>query len=234
MNSGTDAIKLSLKAHGIKEGDEVITAANTFIATANAIMNAGGFPVFADCDEDMCLDYEDALEKITSLTTAICHVHIGGLVSDAALMLAKYCDDHGLFFVEDAAQAHGSTNKGKKAGTLGIAAGFSFYSTKVITTGEGGMVTTNDKDLVNKLLEKITKFICLHIDKQIEAGADTIQIFDSWAGLLPKNKLPDYCYIPTNKIVNYVKSLNDIFFNDLEIRKPDYFLGIKGSSFGDQ
>ena len=65
---------------------------------------------------------------------------------------------------------------------------------------------TKDKDLVNKLLEKITKFICLHIDKQIEAGADTIQIFDSWAGLLPKNELENYCYNPTEKIIDYLKS----------------------------
>ena len=73
---------------------------------------------------------------------------------------------------------------------------------------------TKDKDLVNKLLEKITKFICLHIDKQIEAGADTIQIFDSWAGLLPKNELQNYCYNPTAKIINYLnsKKINVICF----------------------
>ena len=73
---------------------------------------------------------------------------------------------------------------------------------------------TKDKDLVNKLLEKITKFICLHIDKQIEAGADTIQIFDSWAGLLPKNELENYCYNPTAKIIDYLnsKKINVICF----------------------
>ena len=65
---------------------------------------------------------------------------------------------------------------------------------------------TKDKDLANKLLKKITKFICLHIDKQIEAGADTIQIFDSWAGLLPKNELENYCYNPTAKIIDYLNS----------------------------
>tara|TARA_B100001123_G_C15247793_1_gene1001588 strand:+ start:78 stop:1199 length:1122 start_codon:yes stop_codon:yes gene_type:complete len=149
-NSGTSALEIIFRAIDVN-GKEVILPSNTFIATANAIINAGGTPVFADCDEDMCLDYEDALEKITSLTTAICHVHIGGLVSDNAIRLAQYCDDNGLFFVEDAAQAHGSINKGKKAGTLGIAAGFSFYSTKVMTTGEGGMITTNDQELVNKM-----------------------------------------------------------------------------------
>jgi len=73
---------------------------------------------------------------------------------------------------------------------------------------------TKDKDLVNKLLEKITEFICLHIDKQIEAGADTIQIFDSWAGLLPKKELQNYCYNPTAKIIDYLKSekINTICF----------------------
>jgi len=149
-NSGTSALELIFRALDV-HGKEVILPSNTFIATANAIMNAGGIPVFADCDDDMCLDYNDATKKITSLTAAICHVHIGGIVSDNALMLAQYCDDHGLYFVEDAAQAHGSINKGLKAGTLGIAAGFSFYSTKVITTGEGGMVTTNDEELVSKM-----------------------------------------------------------------------------------
>ena len=149
-NSGTSALELIFKALDV-EGKEVILPSNTFIATANAIMNAGGILVFADCDESMCLDYQDAINRITPLTAAICHVHIGGIVSDGALKLAQYCEKNSLFFVEDAAQAHGSKNKGIQAGTLGIAAGFSFFSTKVITTGEGGMVTTDDEELVNKM-----------------------------------------------------------------------------------
>jgi len=149
-NSGTSALELIFRALNIT-GKEVIMPSNTFIATANAIMNAGGIPVFADCDDQMCLDYDDTLSKITPQTIAICHVHIGGIVSENALRLAKHCDNHGLYFVEDAAQAHGSSNQGKKAGTLGVAAGFSFFSTKVMTTGEGGMVTTDDIELVNKM-----------------------------------------------------------------------------------
>ena len=149
-NSGTSALELIFRTLNVK-GKEVILPSNTFIATANAIMNAGGIPVFADCDDYMCLDYDDTLEKITSQTAAICHVHIGGLVSGTALRLAQYCEKHDLYFVEDAAQAHGSSLQGKKAGTLGIAAGFSFFSTKVMTTGEGGMVTTNNEELVNKM-----------------------------------------------------------------------------------
>ena len=149
-NSGTSALELIFRAIGI-EGKEVIMPSNTFIATANAILNAGGIPVFADCDENMSLDFKDTISRITENTVGICHVHIGGLVTDSALQIASYCDEHNLFFVEDAAQAHGSSNMDKKAGTLGIAAGFSFFSTKVMTTGEGGMVTTNDQDLVTKM-----------------------------------------------------------------------------------
>jgi perosamine synthetase len=149
-NSGTSALELIFRTLDV-HGKEVILPSNTFIATANAIMNAGGKPVFADCDDNMCLDYGDTIKKITPQTAAICHVHIGGIVSDNAIKLARYCDKHNIYFVEDAAQAHGTINKSKKAGTLGIAAGFSFFSTKVITTGEGGMVTTNDKELVDKM-----------------------------------------------------------------------------------
>ncbi len=149
-NSGTSALELIFRALNIK-GKEVILPSNTFIATANAIINAGCIPVFADCDETMCLDYNDTVSKINSNTAAVCHVHIGGLVSNGALSLAKYCKENGIFFVEDSAQAHGTENNNIKAGTLGIAAGFSFFSTKVMTTGEGGMVTTNDNILVTKM-----------------------------------------------------------------------------------
>ena len=149
-NSGTSALELIFRALNVNN-KEVILPSNTFIATANAILNAGGVPVFADCDENMCLDYLDAIKKISKKTVAICHVHIGGILTDSAIRLAKYCKENDLYFVEDAAQAHGSMNKNIKAGTLGIAAGFSFFSTKVMTTGEGGMVTTNDSILVEKM-----------------------------------------------------------------------------------
>lgn len=149
-NSGTSALELIFRALDVKD-KEVILPSNTFIATANAIINAGGTPVFSDCNDDMCLDYEHTIKLITENTAAICHVHIGGLISNSAIKLAKLCDEKDIHFVEDAAQAHGTIYDDKKAGTLGIAAGFSFFSTKVITTGEGGMVTTNDAGLVEKM-----------------------------------------------------------------------------------
>ncbi|MCX6237754.1 MAG: DegT/DnrJ/EryC1/StrS family aminotransferase [Bacteroidia bacterium] len=149
-NSGTSALELICRALKIS-GKEVVLPSNTFVATANAIINAGGIPVFADCGDDMCLDPDDVVAKITSRTIAVMHVHIGGIVSESIFELQKICHEKNLHLIEDAAQAHGSALNGIKAGTFGIAAGFSFFSTKVMTTGEGGMVTTNDLKLVEKM-----------------------------------------------------------------------------------
>lgn len=149
-NSGTSALELICRGLDVA-GKEVILPSNTFIATANAVLNAGGIPVFADCADNMCLDESDVIKKITKNTIAIIQVHIGGIVSESTLKLKKICEDRKLYFVEDAAQAHGSSLKNIKAGAFGVAAGFSFFSTKVMTTGEGGMVTTNDEALVEKM-----------------------------------------------------------------------------------
>ena len=149
-NSGTSALELIFRAIGI-EGREVIMPSNTFVATANAIINAGGIPVFADCDDQMCLSYSDVVSRITDKCAGVCHVHIGGLVTPDALRLAEYCRERGLHFVEDACQAHGTSIDGEMAGSLGTAGAFSFFSTKVMTTGEGGMVTTNQYSLVEKM-----------------------------------------------------------------------------------
>lgn len=149
-NSGTSALELICRAIGV-EGREVVLPSNTFIATANAILNAGGTPVFADCGDDMCLDAEDAVRRVTPKTAAIIQVHIGGIVSPSAMALRDYCKENGIHFLEDAAQAHGSSLQGIKAGAFGTAAGFSFFSTKVMTTGEGGMVTTDDALLAQKM-----------------------------------------------------------------------------------
>tara|TARA_B100000029_G_scaffold514502_1_gene617587 strand:- start:1209 stop:2330 length:1122 start_codon:yes stop_codon:yes gene_type:complete len=149
-NSGTSALELIFRALDVKD-KEVILPSNTFIATANAIINAGAKPIFADCNDDMCMDYDSVMSLINKNTIAVCYVHIGGLVSESALQLSAFCLENNIYFVEDAAQAHGSSNMDRKAGSLGVAAGFSFFSTKVMTTGEGGMVTTNDQSLVEKM-----------------------------------------------------------------------------------
>ena len=149
-NSGTSALELIFRAIGV-EGREVILPSNTFLATAIAVRNAGAIPVFADCSDDMSLDPDDAASRVTSNTAAIAQVHIGGVVSEGVRQTQQLCQDKGIHLVEDAAQAHGSVLDGKKAGSFGTAAGFSFFSTKVMTTGEGGMVTTDDPDLVRRM-----------------------------------------------------------------------------------
>ena len=153
VNSGTDAIKISLKVLNIKRGDEVITAANTFVATVGAIHELGAKIVFVDVmPENLSIDPDDLRRKITNDTAGVILVHIGGIISPHLYEIEKICQDNGLFLIEDAAHAHGSSIKGKKAGTLGICGSFSFYPTKVLNTAEGGMITTDDKTIFEKSL----------------------------------------------------------------------------------
>lgn len=145
-SSGTAALQAILAALDVR-GGEVIVPSNTFAATAFAVLHAGGRPVFADIGPDLTLDPADVAGRITPHTKAIVTVHIGGLISPATLQLAELSREHGIPLVEDAAHAHGSTLHGRPAGSFGVAAAFSFFSTKVITTGEGGMVLTADRRL---------------------------------------------------------------------------------------
>ena len=150
FNSGTSALHAALLAHGIGNGDEVIVPSFTFIATANAPLFVGAKPVFADIeDKTYGLDPEDVKEKITKKTKAIVPVHYGGcpcLINE----LRGIAKDNDLILIEDAAEAFGATVNGKKVGTFGDAAVFSFCSNKVITTGEGGAIVTNSKEVCEK------------------------------------------------------------------------------------
>ncbi len=151
VSSGTAALYLALLALGIKEGDEVITTAFTFIASSNSILYTGAKPVFVDINPDTFnIDPDLIEEKITAKTKAIMPVHLYGLPADMDKIL-KIAKRHNLFIIEDAAQAHGAKIGHKVIGSFGDIAAFSFYSTKNMTTGEGGMITTNDKRLVKKI-----------------------------------------------------------------------------------
>jgi dTDP-4-amino-4,6-dideoxygalactose transaminase len=143
VSSGTGALEIILRAIGV-EGAEVVVPTNTFAATAYAVLHAGGIPVFADCGDDLAVNPEDVERRITTATRAVIAVHIGGLVSGGVLRLRELCRSRGLALVEDAAHACGSALNGFAAGSFGDAAAFSFFSTKVMTTGEGGMITTAD------------------------------------------------------------------------------------------
>lgn len=151
FNSGTSALHAAMIAHGIAEGDEVIVPSFTFIATANTPLFVGAKPVFADIEENTFgLDPDDVAEKITKKTKAIIPVHYGG--SPCMIReLREIAQDNNLLLIEDAAEAFGASVRGQKVGTFGDTSMFSFCSNKIITTGEGGALVTESKEIYEKL-----------------------------------------------------------------------------------
>ena len=146
-SSGTSALEIVLRTVGVA-GRDVIIPANTFYATAAAVIAAGARPVFADIDPaTLALSPRTLAAALTPDTAAVVLVHIGGLITPDAGELSRLCRDIGVALVEDAAHAHGSTCDGRFAGSFGVAAAFSFYPTKVVTAGEGGMILTGSADL---------------------------------------------------------------------------------------
>ncbi|MCK6625610.1 MAG: DegT/DnrJ/EryC1/StrS family aminotransferase [Anaerolineae bacterium] len=142
--NGTVALHLGLAALGLEPGDEVILPTFTMIATINAVTYTGATPILIDSEPcTWNMDVEQLARKITSKTKAIIPVHTYGHPVDMDPLM-ELAEKHGIFVMEDAAEAHGAEYKGRRAGGLGHAAGFSFYANKIITTGEGGMITTND------------------------------------------------------------------------------------------
>jgi len=146
-NSGTAALHTALQVSGIKQGDEVITTPFTFIATANTILMQQAKPVFVDIDEETFnIDPEKIAEKITDKTKAIETVDLYGNLCDYG-EINNVAKNNNLVVIEDAAQSVNAESNGKKAGSLGDIAAFSFYATKNITCGEGGIITTNNEDI---------------------------------------------------------------------------------------
>ncbi len=145
MSSGTSAIEIILRTLGV-EGREVVVPTNTFFATAAAVIHAGGTPRFADVSPDtLALSARRSRLRSAENTAGVVLVHIGGAISPDIDAIRTLCERRGLFLVEDAAHAHGASYDGRMAGTFGVAAAFSFYPTKVITSGEGGMIVTGDE-----------------------------------------------------------------------------------------
>jgi len=151
VNSGTDALKLSLKAVGVGYGDEVITTANTFIATAGAINEVGARNVFVDCDDTFCMDVSKLEAAISPRTKAIMPVHFTGYMTDMRKLM-PIAQKHGIPVVEDACQAILADIEGRKAGTWGVAGGFSLHPLKNLNVwADGGMIVTNDDGVAAKL-----------------------------------------------------------------------------------
>jgi perosamine synthetase len=147
VSSGTSALEIALRAVGVT-GRDVIVPANAFYATAAAVISAGARPVFADIDKDtFALSPRTVAAALTANTAAVVLAHIAGLITPAVDDLRRLCQINGVYLVEDASEAHGSSFGGRFAGSFGAAAAFSFYPTKPVTSGEGGMILTRSADV---------------------------------------------------------------------------------------
>ncbi len=150
VNNGTTSLVASLEVLDLEPGDEVITSPFTFVATLNAILEAGATAVFADiAADDFAINAQTVEAVLTPRSKVVMPVHLYGQMAPMA-GIAALATDHRLAIVEDAAQSHGATDAGRSAGTFGLGS-FSFYATKNLTTGEGGMITTNDDVLADRL-----------------------------------------------------------------------------------
>ncbi len=160
--NGTLALHLALLALNIGKGDEVIIPTFTMIASAFAVCYTGAMPVFVDADKDTWnIDVNKIEEKITSRTKAIMPVHIFGKMCDMDAIVSL-AEKYNLYIIEDAAEAHGAEYHGKRSGSFSDIAGFSFFANKNITTGEGGMVVTNNKEVYDRA--RYFKNVCFPLD----------------------------------------------------------------------
>ena len=190
VNSGTDAIKLSLKALGIKRGDEVITTANTFVATVGAINELGAKPVFVDCDDTFCMNVELVEKVITNKTKAILPVHFTGYMTNM-IKINKIAKKYNLLVSEDACQSILASQDGKIAGTWGVTGCFSLHPLKNLNVwSDGGIIITNNSKLNSKL--RLLRNHGLKNRNEIQimgfnSRLDTIQaVVGNW--LIPKTK----------------------------------------------
>jgi len=217
VNSGTDAIKLSLKAVGIKAGDEVITAANTFVATVGAINEIGAKIKFIDCNDTFCMDTTLIEKAITKKTRAIIPVHFTGYVTNMTEVM-RIAKKYNLFVIEDACQSILGEFKKKISGSWGVTGAFSLHPLKNINVwSDGGMITTNNKKIYQKLILLRNHGLKNRDNVSILGYNSRLDTFQAVVGnwLLPKAK-----NIAKKRIEN-AKLYDDKFRNIKEIRIPE-------------
>lgn len=216
VNSGSAALQLMLAAKGIGRGDEVITTPYTFAATANVVVLQGATPIFVDIESTSYnIDTSKIEEKITSKTKAIMPIHYGGQSSELDDM-ARIAKENNLLLFEDAAPAAGALYRGKKVGSIGDAGGFSFFPDKNMTTGEGGMVTTDSEEIAEKA----------RIMRKNGASSRYYNVELGWNFKLPDpnaalgssqlKKLPKVIEEKNRLADNYAKLFNEIAPDDIQ------------------
>ncbi len=199
VNSGTDAIKLGLKAVGVGYGDEVITAANTFIATVGAINEIGARPVFVDCNDDFCMNVDQVDGAITAKTKAVVPVHLAGQMTDMPRLM-RTADSNGLPIIEDSCQCILGNIGGQNAGTFGNAGAFSLHPLKNLNVwGDSGVIVTND-DCLDEALRRLRNHGLLNRDEVKELGYNTRM--DSLQAIIGKRLIGDVHAITDTRIRN--------------------------------
>jgi perosamine synthetase len=222
--NGSAALDVAVAALGIKEGDEVIMPTFTIISCANAIIRAGAIPVLIDSDPyTWNMDVNQIESRITPKTRAIMVVHIYGLPvdMDPVMRIAK---KYGLKIIEDAAEAHGQTYKGKPCGSFGDISAFSFYPNKHVTTGEGGMVVTDDEDLAERC--RSLRNLCFQANRRFvheEMGWNfRITNLQAAIGLAQLERLDEFVIKKKNMGKYYTEKLKDMESIQLPLEKTSY------------
>jgi perosamine synthetase len=194
VSNGGSALAAILSYIGV-EGKDVIVPDNTFWADAQAVKYAGGNIIFADCNkEDLCLSLEDLKKKVTENTKAVIVVHIGGHIAFQIEEIAAYCKERGIYLVEDCAHVHGAWWNGKTGGHYGFAGAYSFYATKTMPLGDGGMVVSKDQDFL-KWVEKFRNYgkevIDGHVYYRMQNGFNfRLSEFAAALGIVQMERLP--------------------------------------------
>lgn len=221
VNSGTAALYAALLALNIKPGDEIIVPAFTFVATANAVLQVGAKPVFVDIDpKTYTMDPDDLRKRITDKTKAIIPVHLYGLPADMDPIM-EIAEEYSIFIIEDAAQAHGSEYKGSKTGSLGHLGCFSFYPSKVITTGEGGMITTNNDELAKRLKMIRTHGQVKGYDSVILGANLRMPEMEAAIGLVQLKKLEKFLALRRRNALTLTELLAELETLQLPTEPPD-------------
>lgn len=232
-NSCTTALETALLAIGLDEGDEVIVPPQTFVATASSVLRTGGKVNFVDTDENFLIDFEDLKRKISDKTKAVIIVHYLGLISDRIFEIRDYLNKLGIYLIEDCAHAHGASIKGIKGGNIGDVGCYSFFATKILTTGEGGMIVTNHNNLAKKMKSITNRGIDLEqkIERYVNIGSnyrmtefiailgryqlkrlDEINKYRTWLATLYKRELKELVYSGSFKFQNYPEYINHAYW----------------------
>lgn len=220
VSNGTAAIQVALACYGIGPGDEVVVPSMTFFSTATAVMHQNAVPIFCDVDGDYCMDPASFESVITPRTKAVIPVHLYGYPANMDEILAV-ANAKGLVVIEDCAQAHGAAIRGTRVGALGHVGAFSFFATKNMTTGEGGMITTNDAE-VARMARLIRSHGMANRDDHVVLGYNhRMTEMEAAMGLVQLGKLEGMNAVRRAHSERILRSLADLEWLHVQSFAPD-------------